>query len=38
MDPDSAETKTTWMRDWVRSQLLEGRVRYYAEPTFLFDE
>jgi hypothetical protein len=38
MDSDAAEAKTARMREWARSQLLEGRVRYYAEPTYLFDE
>ncbi|MDR5683814.1 MAG: hypothetical protein QN163_07305 [Armatimonadota bacterium] len=37
-DPEPAEAKTAWMHGWIGAQLLEGRVRYYAEPTFLFDE
>ncbi len=32
------EEKNAWLADWVRWQVREGRVRYYPEPTVLFDE
>jgi hypothetical protein len=36
--PGPLEEKNAWLRAWVRDRLREGRVRYYPEPTVLFDE
>ena len=30
--------KNRWLSDWLRAKLLERQVRYYEEPTVLFDE
>lgn len=32
------EEKNAWLAAWVRQRVQEGRVRYYPEPTVLFDE
>lgn len=32
------EEKNAWLASWVRQRVQEGRVRYYPEPTVLFDE
>lgn len=36
--PAPVEEKDAWLRAWVQQRLREGRVRYYPEPTVLFDE
>ncbi|MCS7234800.1 MAG: hypothetical protein RMM30_02315 [Armatimonadota bacterium] len=36
--PGTVEEKNGWLAAWVRERLREGRVRYYPEPTVLFDE
>ncbi len=36
-DTNRAE-KNRWLAEWVRGKLQAGHVRYYQEPTFLFDE
>jgi hypothetical protein len=36
-DTNRAE-KSRWLAEWVRGRLQAGHVRYYQEPTFLFDE
>ncbi len=35
---ESLEALEAWLREWVRQKVLNHEVRYYAEPTFLFDE
>ncbi|MGH2606285.1 MAG: hypothetical protein ACRDG5_06805, partial [Anaerolineales bacterium] len=35
---DSLREKRRRLQDWVRRQVQERRVRFYAESTFLFDE
>ncbi len=30
--------KNRWLGEWLRGRLQSGRVRYYQEPTILFDE
>jgi hypothetical protein len=30
--------KQAWLDIWLRERRADRRVRYYAEPTFLFDE
>lgn len=35
---ESPGALNTWLEGWVRAKLLNHEVRYYAEPTFLFDE
>lgn len=32
------DAKDAWLSDFVRGKLLDNRVRYYPEATFLFDE
>jgi hypothetical protein len=32
------EDKNTWLQAWLRQKLQAKEVRYYAEPTYLFDE
>ena len=32
------EQKNAWLRDWVERRLQDRRVRFYEEPTVLFDE
>ncbi len=32
------EALEAWLRAWMREKVLNHEVRYYAEPTFLFDE
>ncbi len=34
----TAEQKNRWLRDWVHEKLATRQVRYYEEPTVLFDE
>jgi hypothetical protein len=34
----SLEQKRDWLQDWLKDSLLRKRVRYYAEPIFMFDE
>lgn len=36
--PGTLEEKNAWLAGWVRQRVQEGRVRYYPEPTVLFDE
>ncbi len=36
--PGPLEDKDGWLRAWVRQRIQEGKVRYYPEPTVLFDE
>lgn len=36
--PGSVGEKDAWLSDYVRGKLLDNRVRYYPEATFLFDE
>ncbi len=36
--PAPVEEKNGWLAAWVQQRLREGRVRYYPEPTVLFDE
>jgi len=36
--PGSPEEKDAWLATWVQQRLRDGRVRYYPEPTILFDE
>lgn len=36
--PGALEEKNAWLAAWVRHREQEGRVRYYPEPTVLFDE
>jgi len=35
---ESLEQKNAQLQGWVQQRMAEKRVRYYAEPTFLFDE
>ncbi len=35
---ESPEALEAWLREWVQQKVLNHQVRYYAEPTFLFDE
>lgn len=37
-DEMSLEEKNTWLQDWIRHKLKNKEVRFYEEPTFLFDE
>ena len=32
------EQKNAWLRDWTEERLLKRNVRFYEEPTVLFDE
>jgi len=34
----TTEDKNRWLNDWVREKLATRQVRYYEEPTVLFDE
>ena len=34
----SLEDKNAWLQDWVREKISMRQVRYYEEPTVLFDE
>ena len=34
----SLEQKRAWLQDWLKDSLSRKRVRYYAEPIFMFDE
>jgi hypothetical protein len=34
----SLEQKSIWLQDWLQDNLSCKRVRYYAEPIFIFDE
>jgi hypothetical protein len=36
--PGTLEDKNAWLAAWVRQRIREGKVRYYPEPTLLFDE
>lgn len=36
--PGPVAEKDAWLAAWVQQRLGEGRVRYYPEPTVLFDE
>src|SRR5258708_30389930 len=35
---ESLEDKNAELQSWIQARLAEKRVRYYAEPTYLFDE
>jgi hypothetical protein len=35
---DSLEVKNLQLQAWIQERSAAKRVRYYAEPTFLFDE
>lgn len=35
---ESLEQKNEQLQRWIQQRMAEKRVRYYAEPTFLFDE
>jgi hypothetical protein len=37
-DGESLEQKNAQLQRWIQQRMAEKRVRYYAEPTFLFDE
>jgi hypothetical protein len=32
------DSKNEWLAEWVRERLAMRQVRYYEEPTVLFDE
>ena len=34
----SLEQKNQWLEDWIREKLSSRQVRFYEEPTVLFDE
>jgi hypothetical protein len=34
----SLEQKSVWLREWLQDSLSHKRVRYYAEPVFMFDD
>jgi hypothetical protein len=34
----SLEVKNQWLRDWIQEKLRQRQVRFYEEPTVLFDE
>jgi hypothetical protein len=34
----SLEQKCAWLQEWLQDSLSRKRVRYYAEPIFMFDE
>ena len=34
----SLEQKRAWLQEWLKDSLSRRRVRYYAEPIFMFDE
>ncbi len=36
--PGTLEDRNAWLAAWVRQRIREGKVRYYPEPTLLFDE
>lgn len=36
--PGGLEEKNRWLSDFIRQKLLNNRIRYYPEATFLFDE
>ena len=35
---DQLERKNRWLKEWLREKLSQRQVRYYEEPTVLFDE
>jgi hypothetical protein len=35
---DSLDAKNDQLKSWLQQRVAEKRVRYYAEPTFIFDE
>ena len=37
-DQQSLESKNQWLREWVQEKLRQRQVRFYQEPTVLFDE
>ena len=34
----SLEAKNAWLAEMVRQKTIDKGIRYYAEPTFVFDE
>lgn len=36
--PKSLEEKDAWLQEWLQEKIENKSVRYYEEPTFLFDE
>ena len=38
IDNTPLEEKQAWLEAWLRQRRAGHGVRYYAEPTFLFDE
>ncbi len=36
--PDAVEVKNQWLRALIHQKLLDNRIRYYPEASFLFDE
>ncbi len=34
----SLDEKNRWLEEWVRDKTLQRQVRFYQEPTVLFDE
>jgi hypothetical protein len=37
-DSQSLEVKNAWLREWLDERLVQRQVRFYEEPTVLFDE
>ncbi|MFC1997667.1 ParB N-terminal domain-containing protein [Chloroflexota bacterium] len=37
-DGQSLEQKSAWLQEWLQDNLSRKRLRYYAEPVFMFDE
>lgn len=34
----SLENKNAWLQDWLQGRLTTRQVRFYEEPTVMFDE
>ena len=38
LDAGDADSKNAWLDQWLTSRVVDGKVRYYHEPVFVFDE
>lgn len=38
LDSGATDDKNAWLDQWLTSRVVDGKVRYYHEPVFVFDE
>lgn len=38
LSSDTTDDKNGWLDQWLTSRVVDGKVRYYHEPVFVFDE